>query len=77
VDLLTTYESAHIQVAIEGSIAALLEARLSLQVRRNFEAYAAIRRTHGDIHLNKPSLRSERNALWSGRLLAARGELQR
>jgi hypothetical protein len=53
VDLLTTYESAHIQVAIEGSIAALLEARLSLQVRRNFEAYAAIRRTHGDIHLNQ------------------------
>jgi hypothetical protein len=53
VDLLTTYESARIQVAIEGSIAALLEARISLRVRRNFETYAAIRRTHGDIHLNQ------------------------
>ena len=52
-DLLTTYESAHIQLAIEGSIVALLEARLSLRVRRNFEAYAAVRRTHGDIHLNQ------------------------
>ena len=37
VDLLTTYESARIQLAIEGSIAALLEARISLRVRRNFE----------------------------------------
>jgi hypothetical protein len=53
VDLLTTYESARIQLAIEGSIAALLEARISLRVRRNFETYAAIRRTHGDIHLNQ------------------------
>ena len=52
-DSLTTYESARIQLAIEGSIAALLEARISLRVRRNFETYAAIRRTHGDIHLNQ------------------------
>src|SRR6516165_11722735 len=53
VDLLTTFESARIQLAIEGSTAALLEARISLRVRRNFETYAAIRRTHGDILLNQ------------------------
>jgi len=53
VDLFTTYESARIQLAIEGSLAALLEARISLRVRRNFETYAAIRRAHGDIHLNQ------------------------
>ena len=52
-DLLSTFESAHIQIAIEGSIAALGDVGISLQVRRNFETYAAIRRTHGDIHMNQ------------------------
>src|SRR5271165_5349292 len=52
-DLLTTYESARIQIAIEGSLAALGGVGISLRVRHNFEAYAAIRRTHGDFHLNQ------------------------
>jgi hypothetical protein len=51
--LLTNYESARIQIAVEGSIAALGGAGISLHVRRNFETYAAIRRTHGDICLNQ------------------------
>lgn len=50
---LTTYESARIQVAIEGSITALSEAGILLHVRCNFAAYAAIRRTHGAEHLNQ------------------------
>ena len=76
VDLLTTYESARIQLAIEGSIAALLEARISLRVRRNFETYAAIRRTHGDIHLNQ-AFDPRETRFGPGRLLAACAELQR
>jgi hypothetical protein len=52
-DLLTGYESARIQIAIEGSIAALGGVGISLHVRRNSETYAAIRRDHGDTHLNQ------------------------
>jgi hypothetical protein len=52
-DLLTAYECARIQIAIEESIATLGTAGISLRVRRNFETYAAIRRIHGDIHLNQ------------------------
>jgi len=52
-DLLTAYEFARVQIAIEGSIAALGASGISLRVRRNFETYAAIRRTHGDIRLNQ------------------------
>jgi hypothetical protein len=53
VNLLTAYDSARIQLAIEESLAAFLEAGISLRVRRDFETYATIRRTHGDIHLNQ------------------------
>jgi hypothetical protein len=53
VDRLATYEAARVQLAIEGSIAALGEAGISLHVRRNFSNYAAIRRAHGDVHLNQ------------------------
>jgi hypothetical protein len=52
-DLLTTFESARIQLAIEESVAAIGEAGINLRVRRNFEVYAEIRRTHGDTHLNQ------------------------
>ena len=52
-DRLTAYESARIQLAIEGSIGALNEAGISLHARRNFATYAAIRRAHGEVHLNQ------------------------
>jgi len=50
---LTNFESARVQLAIEGSIAALGTVGIALRVRRNFEIYADIRRTHGDMHLNQ------------------------
>lgn len=53
VDRLATYEAARVQLAIEGSVSALGEAGISLHVRRNFSTYAAIRRAHGDVHLNQ------------------------
>jgi hypothetical protein len=53
VDPLTNYESARIQPAIEDSISALGEAGISLHVRRNFARYSAIRRAHGEAHLNQ------------------------
>ncbi len=52
-DLLTAYEAARIQIVIERSIAALGGVGITLHVRRNFETYAGIRRTHGDFHLNQ------------------------
>ena len=52
-DRLATHEAARVQLAIEGSIAALDEAGISLHVRRNFSTYAAIRRAYGDVHLNQ------------------------
>ena len=52
-DRLATHEAARVQLAIEGSIAALDEAGISLHVRRNFSTYASIRRAHGDVHLNQ------------------------
>jgi hypothetical protein len=53
VDQLATYEAARVQLALEASIAALGDAGISLHVRRNFSTYAAIRRAHGDVHLNQ------------------------
>jgi hypothetical protein len=52
-DLLTPDESERIQEAIEGTIAALAEAGISLHVRCNFETYTAIRRAYGENHLNQ------------------------
>jgi len=52
-DSLTTFESGHIQLAIEESVAALGEAGISLRLRRNFEIYADVRRSHGETHLNQ------------------------
>jgi hypothetical protein len=42
-----------IQSAIENYIGALADAGITLRVRRNFETYAAIRRSYGDLHLNQ------------------------
>jgi hypothetical protein len=50
---LSTEEHACVQHAIDGYIATLGAAGISLRVRRNFEAYIAIRHHHGDIHLNQ------------------------
>jgi hypothetical protein len=50
---ISTEEHACIQHAIEGSIEALGATEISLRLRRNFGAYAAIRRHYGDIHLNQ------------------------
>lgn len=47
------YEAMPIQLTIEEYMAALTDAGLILRVRRNFDAYAAIRRDHGDHHLNQ------------------------
>jgi len=52
-DAVSAYESARIQIAIEGFIASLGAAGIALRVRRNFETYAAIRRSHGDVRLNQ------------------------
>jgi hypothetical protein len=46
-------EAMLIQSTIEGHITALTEAGITLRVRRNFDAYAAIRRDYGDLHLNQ------------------------
>lgn len=50
---LSTEEHACVQHAIDGYIATLGAAGISLRVRRNFEAYIATRHDHGDIHLNQ------------------------
>ena len=50
---LSAYETARIQSAIEGYISALDKAGISLRVRRNFESYVALRRSHGETHLNQ------------------------
>ncbi|MGH7053177.1 MAG: hypothetical protein ACREFA_05095 [Stellaceae bacterium] len=42
-----------IQLAIEEYMTALADAGITLRVRRNFKAYAAVRRDHGDHHLNQ------------------------
>jgi hypothetical protein len=41
------------QAAIEGYLEAVACKGISLSVRRNFDTYAAIRRRHGDHHLNQ------------------------
>lgn len=50
---LTREESESAQSAIEASVNALATAGLSLRVRRNFDAYRAIRAANGDTHLNQ------------------------
>src|SRR5215467_4825326 len=52
-DAVSAYESARIQIAIEGSIASLGAVGIALRVRRNFATYTAIRRSHGDVRLNQ------------------------
>ncbi len=52
-NLLSADESTRIQQAIDAYITALATAGVSLRVRRNFGAYAAIRHAHGDTHLNQ------------------------
>lgn len=42
-----------LQSTIEKYMAALADAGITLRVRRNFAAYAAIRRDYGDLHLNQ------------------------
>lgn len=46
-------EMTSVQAAIETGMAALAEAGIALRVRRNFAAYADIRRSYGDLHLNQ------------------------
>jgi hypothetical protein len=46
-------EAMPIQSALEGYMAALADAGIMLRVRRNFNAYSAIRRDYGDFHLNQ------------------------
>jgi hypothetical protein len=46
-------ESMVVQLAIEGHIASLAEAGITLRVRQNFETYAAIRLANGAMHLNR------------------------
>lgn len=50
---LSTSEFACVQQAIEGYIETFAVGGISLRVRRNFSDYAAIRRAHGDSHLNQ------------------------
>ena len=50
---LSASESAVIELAIDGYIAALGAAGILLRVRHNFGEYAAIRHAHGDTHLNQ------------------------
>jgi hypothetical protein len=52
-DPLSSYDFACIQLAIDGYFEAFAAAGISLRVRRNFGNYAAIRRAHGDTHLNQ------------------------
>ena len=42
-----------VQLAIDRYSAAVASGGISLAVRRRFDVYAAIRRAHGDIHLNQ------------------------
>jgi hypothetical protein len=46
-------ESMAVQLAIEGYIASLADAGITLRVKRNFETYAAIRIANGVMHLNQ------------------------
>jgi hypothetical protein len=46
-------ESMVVQLAIEGYIASLAEAGITLRVRRNFETYTAIRLANGTMQLNQ------------------------
>lgn len=46
-------ELSTIQSAIEGHLEATARDRISLRVRQDFDKYAAIRRAHGDLHLNQ------------------------
>ncbi len=46
-------EFRSIQRAIDGYVEALAAIRISLNVRRNFRDYAAIRHAHGDVRLNQ------------------------
>ncbi len=50
---LNVEESMVVQLAIEGYVASLAEAGVTLRVRRNFETYAAIRLANGTMHLNQ------------------------
>jgi hypothetical protein len=50
---LNVKESVIVQMAIEGYVASLAEAGITLRVRRNFETYAAIRLANGVMHLNQ------------------------
>ncbi len=52
-EILIADEFAHVQQAIDGYIDALSGAGMTLHVRHNFGKYAAIRRVHGDTHLNQ------------------------
>jgi hypothetical protein len=50
---LSTYEAKIVQECIENGITSFAEIGISLRVRRNFAAYAAIRQASGDTHLNQ------------------------
>jgi hypothetical protein len=50
---LTDAEFGAVQRAIDGYIEALRESGLRLHVQRDFQAYVAVRRAHGDHHLNQ------------------------
>src|SRR5262245_33466046 len=50
---LSDAEFDRVQRAIEAYLATLLQVGIRVQVRRDFDRYVALRRAHGDHHLNQ------------------------
>lgn len=50
---LTSHEAQSAHSAVEAYVAALERVDLSMRIRRNFDAYRAIRAANGDTHLNQ------------------------
>lgn len=50
---LSALEAARVRFAIDGYVAALDTAGMSLRIRCDFASYVAIRRAHGERHLNQ------------------------